>query len=238
MLQEPRFFKTHDFKTFFCGAVMTLAVQVLISSATNIGWRGGIAWLRPNPNPWPRQHLSPLKCNTTFENSESLRQWANSEVEKSPFGFTDKFIWHGYAHPYWKYLNGHQCSNPKLLEIGLGVGERMGASAIFWRTFLGPKAEIHVLTYDRVQAMAWMKQNPGIVDKMFTGDQGDLEVLGRVISEGGANYDIMVDDGSHRSVHQIIAVKTFLPTLKSGAKMFIEDVHVYNDPSYRAHNWI
>lgn len=112
----------------------------------------------------------------------------------------------------------------------------MGASAIFWRTFLGPKAEIHVLTYDRVQAMAWMKQNPGIVDKMFTGDQGDLEVLGRVISEGGANYDIMVDDGSHRSVHQIIAVKTFFPRLKSGAKMFIEDVHVYNDPSYRAHN--
>merc|ERR1712194_207432 len=79
-----------------------------------------------------------------------------------------------------------------------------------------------------------MKQNPGIVDKMFTGDQGDLEILGRVISEGGANYDIIIDDGSHRSVHQIIAVKTLFTTLKPGAKMFIEDVFVYNHPSYRA----
>ena len=162
-----------------------------------------------------------------FKSADEFRKWANAAVEPSGLGFTDKFMWHGYAHPYFKYMNDLRCTKPKMLEIGLGIPPRAGASIYFWRQFFGKKAEIHLLEYEQKNADAFHDKFPTVADKIFIGDQGDDAVLQRVISDGGGNYDIIVDDGSHWTTHQVKFVKHFLPHVKPGGLLVIEDVHTF-----------
>ena len=65
-------------------------------------------------------------------------------MKESGLEYTDKFMWHEYHVPYFKYLfrvSGIACRAPadtvKVFEIGLGIRDRTGASAVFWRALLG-----------------------------------------------------------------------------------------------------
>jgi hypothetical protein len=70
---------------------------------------------------------------------------------------TDKVTFHRYDIMYEKYLRKYVGSNFTLLEIGLGCDMRYGAgaSANLWRTYLGPRANIHIIEFDKKCAESW-----------------------------------------------------------------------------------
>jgi hypothetical protein len=72
---------------------------------------------------------------------------------------TDKVTIHHYNIMYEKYLRKYVGSNLTLLEIGLGCGMNYGtgASARVWREYLGPRANIHFIEFNKACAEAWYK---------------------------------------------------------------------------------
>lgn len=72
---------------------------------------------------------------------------------------TDKVDVHRYDIIYEKYLPKYIGTNVSLLEIGLGcrMNYGPGASAYLWRNYLGPRADIHFIEFDRTCAEEWYK---------------------------------------------------------------------------------
>lgn len=133
---------------------------------------------------------------------------------------TDK-LEHGYIPHYEKHLPaGCRC----LLEIGAAKG----ASALMWRDYF-PDCDIHILDLflnpDFVSAK-WCRENFFVPHQ---GDQGDLNVLASIREQ----FQVIIDDGSHRADHQLISFKhLFLNNLISGGVYAIEDCHCNKLPFY------
>ena len=60
---------------------------------------------------------------------------------------------------------------------------------------------------------------------VFIGDQNNPEHLEECIKTYGADYDLIVDDGSHYGEHIVTSFKTLYPYLKEGGIYIIEDLH-------------
>jgi len=63
-------------------------------------------------------------------------------------------------------------------------------------------------------------------------DQGNEEALQQFVAkirEQGYQFDIIIDDGSHISEHQMLTLKVLWPLLRSGGLYIVEDLHT----SYR-----
>jgi hypothetical protein len=115
-----------------------------------------------------------------------------------------------------------------LLEIGLAAGgpEVDGGSADrsvagvpsirMWREYF-PQARIYGLDISDFRKFEtnWFK--------FFRADCGNAAELKRV-ADSGVEFDIIVDDGSHASYHQQLALLMLFPTLKSGGIYAIEDL--------------
>ena len=97
-----------------------------------------------------KEYSSPLQvgrspsCAHGIRSAHELRAFGIAAVKESGLEYTDKFMWHEYHVPYFKYLfrvSGIACRAPadtvKVFEIGLGIRDRTGASAVFWRALLG-----------------------------------------------------------------------------------------------------
>lgn len=112
----------------------------------------------------------------------------------------------------------------KLLEIGIGypgtmqhmTDYKIGASLFMWRDFF-PKAQIYacdiredtLINEDRIQS--------------FQCDQSEEESL-ELLKEKIGEVDIIIDDGSHITEHQILSAKVLLPMVRRGGYYVIEDV--------------
>lgn len=59
--------------------------------------------------------------------------------------------------------------------------------------------------------------------RIFRGDQGSPDDLRKIVDEC-PSFDIVIDDGSHASYHQLVTLKTLFPSLKSGGLYIIEDL--------------
>ena len=55
-------------------------------------------------------------------------------------------------------------------------------------------------------------------------DQSKTEELQRFIDKHGGDFDIIIDDGTHRPDHQILSALFFMPYLKHDGVYCIEDV--------------
>ena len=58
----------------------------------------------------------------------------------------------------------------------------------------------------------------------------------RFIQENGGDFDIIIDDGSHKMNHQQISFDVLFPHLKSGGIYVIEDLHTSVKPLLGAYN--
>lgn len=133
---------------------------------------------------------------------------------------TDK-LEHGYLPHYQQHLPS---SCRSLLEIGAA----RGASALMWREYY-PDCDIHLLDLflnpDFV-SVKWCREHFFVPHQ---GDQGSLKVLASIQQQ----FEVIIDDGSHRADHQLISFKhLFFNNLISGGLYAIEDCHCNKLPFY------
>lgn len=134
---------------------------------------------------------------------------------------TDKVpqLGHSYTPYYHKLLKNRIIK--KVLEIGVGYPETMqhvpgyvtGASLFMWRDYF-PGARIYAIENNEKAII-----NEDRI-KTFLADQSSPEDLEKVIKEIG-DVDMIIDDGSHKTEHQIISAKYLIAHTKL---YIIEDV--------------
>jgi len=163
--------------------------------------------------------------------SKSLTELANLYgTDKGTAGPSSKWGAHNYTDIYEAYLGSYRQSPVVLLEIGLGVtGDRWnspivqgrnigGASLKMWHDYF-PEARIYGIDINECRYL----ENSRI--RTFVADQGRIEDLDDFAeATGGIDFDIIIDDGSHRPDHQQISFSYFFRKLKSGGLYFIEDL--------------
>lgn len=161
----------------------------------------------------------------------SLTELANHYgSDKGTTGPSPTWPAHNYSDVYEAYLGGLRHKPIKFLEIGLGVpGDNWtaniahgknaggGASIKTWNDYF-PHAQIiggdinpatH-LDNDRVTT--------------YILDQGDRAQLDGFIDKAGGDFDVIIDDGSHRPDHQQVTFAALFPHLKRGGLYIIEDL--------------
>lgn len=146
---------------------------------------------------------------------------------------TDKVTNHRYHfayEPHLSYVKHHHVSASgkiKLLEIGLGCTMNTGYASIeTWKAYFGPRLDLYVADIDVKCANKVQSHLP---NKILIGDQGNETDLLRFVNESGGNFDIIVDDGSHYSAHQMESFRVLWEHgLKPGGLYFIEDIEGFN----------
>lgn len=133
---------------------------------------------------------------------------------------TDK-LEHGYLPHYEQHL-------PTTCRSLLEIGAAKGASAMMWREHY-PDCDIHLLDLflDASHvSVKWCREHFFVPHQ---GDQGSLKVLAAIQEQ----FDVIIDDGSHRADHQLISFKhLFFNNLVSGGIYSIEDTHCNSLPFY------
>ena len=120
----------------------------------------------------------------------------------------------------------------KLLEIGLGCNMKYGPgiSAHLWTTLLGKHGDVWFGETD-AECVTKLKQQR-LEYNVVVGNQGDAATCRRWVEETGGNFDVVIDDGSHRNMDIKTSLEILFPTLKSGGLYFIEDLGVGRNKLY------
>ncbi len=141
---------------------------------------------------------------------------------------------HGYAAVYEKYLAQYKNAKINLLEIGL-LGHDVKArnpdgpyddvtSLKMWREYF---SSAKIIGFD----IADFSQAPPLNNvKIIQGDMGKISDLSLLNQECPDGFDVIIDDASHASHHQQIALGYLFKHLKKGGLYWIENLH-YQTPS-------
>ena len=133
---------------------------------------------------------------------------------------------HGYLNHYYEFFKDRRYENLKILEIGIFNG----ASLRLWKEFF-PNSEIYGIdnqtktdeggAFCSDQTIKSLNES-GI--KTFIADQSKKEDLEEFIKASGVNFDIIIDDGSHKQKDQQVALGSLFPYLNSKGIYIIEDL--------------
>ena len=141
---------------------------------------------------------------------------------------TDKWGSHWYAQHYSHHLSYLQHSPITLLEIGIGGYEDPqagGSSLRMWRDYF-PNATICGLDYYDKSAHAEERI------RIYQGSQVDPVTIAQIITDCAEGFDVIIDDGSHRSEHITTTLNMLWPSVKMGGWYIIEDLQTTYWPSY------
>ena len=107
-------------------------------------------------------------------------------------------------------------ANLKMLELGAGPDDNIGASVRVWRDYFKKDAEIHV---------ADIKESTKALDKegihTHVGDLGSQMFLNSLKIN---QWDFVIDDASHLWIHQIMSFRSLFPKIKKGGIFIMEDL--------------
>ncbi len=145
-----------------------------------------------------------------------LRQASNA-MEKAFYAHDGRIAhkWHHYLEIYDRHFRRYVGRPVRLLELGV----YRGGSLQVWKKYFGPQAIVHGIDIDPGCAGY---AGDGIV--IHIGDQTDTKLLDRVIEAMGG-VDIVIDDASHVSAHQIASFKALYPRLDPDGIYVCEDTH-------------
>lgn len=124
----------------------------------------------------------------------------------------------GYSFVYDLLFRDRREKVSSVLEIGI----LKGASLRMWEEYF-PNANIHgidIHTYDQYPDGKFSERT-----RIYYADQNkstDLLMVMNVI--GGEKFDMISDDGSHETEHQITSLNTLFPFLKDDGLYIIEDI--------------
>jgi hypothetical protein len=123
--------------------------------------------------------------------------------------------WQHYFPIYERLLSKYRGTAMTLVEVGVGDGGSLEG----WRAYLGPGARIIGIDLDpaagRLQAEGF---------EIIIGDQSRAEFWANHGSRLGP-IDVLIDDGGHSSVDQIVTVACGLAHIKDGGVIIVEDTH-------------
>jgi len=130
---------------------------------------------------------------------------------------TDKDGRHNYIPIYKKYFEPIKKEVKKVLEIGI----YQGASHKMWHDYF-EEAIIYGLDLHEFNLAT---------DRFisFIADQGNKEHLKLFINKCGSDFDIIIDDGSHRWMDQQVSLGFLFRFVKPGGIYIIEDLHTSHD---------
>ena len=131
---------------------------------------------------------------------------------------TDVRKWHHYFDIYIRHFEQYRGRPIRMLEIGVF----RGGSLRMWKNYFHADSTIVGIDIDK------SCQVHEIADKnvfVRIGSQADPHFLDKVNAEFGP-FDIILDDGSHKTHHQIISFGAlFRSALKDGGCYMVEDTH-------------
>jgi predicted O-methyltransferase YrrM len=132
-------------------------------------------------------------------------------------GSGDRLIWkwRHYLDIYHRHLARFRGTVAHVLEIGVYGG----GSLEMWRDYFGPLSSIYGIDID-----PRCEQHAGERIRITVGDQAD-PVLWEQFRRDVPVLDVVIDDGSHESDHQIATLEALLPHLRPGGVYICEDVH-------------
>ena len=141
---------------------------------------------------------------------KTLRQLANKY-------HTDKGYKHNYTKFYPRYFEKYKYKDVNLMEIGIDKG----ASIRMWLEYF-PNARVYGIDISVKNKIKNINVNRFFP---FEGNQSDTRFLKEVIKNCPSGFDIIIDDGSHRSVDQSKSLAFLFRHLKSGGLYVIEDLN-------------
>lgn len=163
----------------------------------------------------------------------TLTELANHHgTDKGTIGPSDAWGAWNYTDIYEGFLEPYRSARISILEIGLGVtgdhwasrivhgrNSEGGASVKLWRDYF-TKATIYGIDVNSASYLDDERIHT------FVADQGDPDKLRAFMEDAGQpQFDIVIDDGSHRPHHQQISLEFFFPHLKPHGLYIIEDLN-------------
>jgi hypothetical protein len=131
--------------------------------------------------------------------------------------------WNNYFEVYDELLKNYVGKNPKMLEIGVAHG----GSLELWLKYFDNEVDLYAVDI-----------NKDFLDYKFDAkvdyacvDQSSTEHWNAYLT-GKPNFDIIVDDGSHDSEHQILTLITLFSKLNDGGIYVVEDTHTSYWPEW------
>lgn len=148
----------------------------------------------------------------------------SSDLETLFFNKTGNQVhkWHHYLKIYERHLSQYRNTNFRMLELGVF----RGGSLELWREYFGAEANIFGIDIDEA-CIAY----DGVAGQVRIGSQADPAFLTTVVEEMGG-VDVVIDDGSHDSMHIQTSFDTLFPLLEEGGVYIVEDLHCAYWPSY------
>jgi hypothetical protein len=125
---------------------------------------------------------------------------------------------HQYGYAYGELFWRFKYLPIKLLEIGVGgYADRIGGESLnAWQCYF-PFATVVACDIKDKKQLAAPRTRIYQLDQSSTGQLEDLR-------RKELAFDIIIDDGSHLSAHQILTFRELFPALKPGGLYIIEDV--------------
>ncbi len=140
--------------------------------------------------------------------------------------FANVFMSHdGYLIDKWEqYLGIYESEIAPLLAAGqpislLEIGVQNGGSLQVWKKYLPAGSRIVGIDINPDCLQLKLDENTSL----HIADGTDQTALDSVL--GDLTFDIIIDDGSHRSDHIISTYKALFPRIKGGGKYIVEDLH-------------
>jgi glycosyltransferase involved in cell wall biosynthesis/SAM-dependent methyltransferase len=137
-----------------------------------------------------------------------------------------------YLSDKWEqYLGIYHLELSRLIREGkplrlLEIGVQNGGSLQIWSEYLPAGSDIVGIDID--EACAALAVSPNI--QILIGDASDPAQLTRLL--GGQTFDVVIDDGSHRSPDVIATFESCFSRLNPGGLYFVEDLHCSYQKSF------
>lgn len=184
---------------------------------------------------WPMVHIH-VPSNKSFHSQEtSCETNVPTFLSIASTTLTDKTKHkpHHYEIAYQSFLAPLRCNKMSFLEIGLGCGMQYGPghSVPLWTKYL-PRSTISLFEWDYPCVVSFVESDRifsslSPVDSnrlhFFTGDQSDPSVLLKTAQATGP-YDVIVDDGGHTWLQQLVSLSVLLYHVKPGGIYVLEDL--------------
>ena len=147
------------------------------------------------------------------------------DVHQKYSSLTDKGTAHSYLEFYEKLLSPLVGKSATILEIGV----YKGGSLMLWDDYL-VNAKIYGIDIRSIPKELVVSERIKYIQVDCT-NKDELEK-----EFEGIEFDVIIDDASHKLDHQISAFNILYPKLKVCGTYVIEDVQVHNFPAYKKLN--